>query len=150
MSGERALAPIYQHPSSPVTFDPVRDDSGRVIAPAQPEATPRPAGPWDGNQVRMRDDICIGCKLPRAQHYSVSNQFVGCSAALKQGKPPKNPERWNDPYPAVTCDVLRAMHEECGPALDILLYNLTHDEKMAIACQLARVAVSAYLREIAK
>lgn len=38
MSGERAL--VIQHPSAPVTFDQVRDDSGRVIAPAPQAVTP--------------------------------------------------------------------------------------------------------------
>lgn len=31
--------------------EPVRDESGRIVAPPQPEYAPRPAGPWDRNQV---------------------------------------------------------------------------------------------------
>lgn len=28
----------------------VRDDAGRVVAPAQPDTPQRPAGPWDENK----------------------------------------------------------------------------------------------------
>jgi hypothetical protein len=67
MSGERAL--VIQHPSAPVTFDPVRDDSGRVIAPAQPQTPERPHGGWDSN---MRNDICVECGHPVDKHWSAT------------------------------------------------------------------------------
>jgi hypothetical protein len=33
-------------------LEPVRDESGRVVAPPQPVAPVRPAGPWDTNTAR--------------------------------------------------------------------------------------------------
>jgi len=35
-----------------MTGEPIRDASGRVIAPPQPQYTPRPEGPWTQNGAR--------------------------------------------------------------------------------------------------
>jgi hypothetical protein len=132
MSDSRQPAVIVQHPSAPVRFEP---------PPVDPRDQP----------VMLRDgDICTGCHCEVKLHWSaVSNRWVGCRGAQAQARP-RNPERWNDPHAAVTLAVFRAMHEKCGPALDIFLNGFTHDERMAMAHALSMAAVSEYTKGLGK
>jgi len=151
---DRQPAVILKHPSYAANLEPVCDASGREVAPAQAQPTARPSGPWDANcaphPYALRQDVCIQCGHLVDRHWSIGGVHVGCDGAKRQGSPPRNPERWNDPRPGVSLAVLRAMHEQCGPALDIFLNGFTHDERLAMAHALAMVAVSAYLLELAK
>jgi uncharacterized protein DUF5658 len=48
-----------------VTTDPIRDESGRVIAPPQVVLPPRPMGPWtqNGDKVKFRIALMLACVL---------------------------------------------------------------------------------------
>jgi hypothetical protein len=95
-------------------------------------------------------DVCIGCGCPTRYHRSLSGVWVGCRGALKAHQPPKNPERWNDPYPAVTCEARAALILDCGPAMEIFLARFTHDEVLTMAHTIATRVIAAYKREVAK
>lgn len=100
---------------------------------------------------RAVEDICVGCNLPTRLHRTLDGKtWIGCKGALAKQQPPKNPERWNDPYPAVTCEVRKAMLTACGPDLEIHCSSYTHDELLAVAHTLAKAAIAAYLRELGK
>lgn len=102
-------------------------------------------------QAVMADDVCIACGLPVRLHFSLANKPIGCDGAKYRAEyPAKNPERWNDPYPAVTCAARASLLMHCGPALEIHCASYTHDELLAIAHQLSKDIIAAYQREIAK
>ncbi len=126
-------AVILQHTSAPVQFDP---------PPADPREQPVSAP--------SREGTCAGCGLEVKHHWTISNIWIGCTGALSQARPPRNPERWNDPRPGVTCAVRAAMLTKCGPALEIFLAGLTHDEVLAIAAECGRAAVTEYVRSVGK
>lgn len=57
---------------------------------------------------------------------------------------------YGDPHLAVTRALVQALDEECGPAVQELYEALGNDERLMVARQLSRVAVSAHLAEMAK
>jgi hypothetical protein len=99
----------------------------------------------------VTEDMCIGCGLPMRLHRALDGKrWVGCVGALAKQLPPKSPERWNDPWPGVTCEVRKALMVDCGPDLEIHCAHYTHDELLAIASMLAKAAIAAYRREMEK
>ena len=57
----------------------------------------------------LPEDTCAGCGLPTRLHHTFAGAFIGCAGAMRQQTPPRNPERWNDPWPNVTCAVRTAV-----------------------------------------
>lgn len=96
----------------------------------------------------LPEGTCV-CGAPRLLHYSLDGQMIGCANAISRQQP-ESPLVWGDPYPAVTRDVLWTLMLDSGPAVRELLNTFTHDERVSLARELARRAVSAYLAEVAK
>lgn len=127
---------IFSHPNAKVKLD-------------DPREPPHPAQPSPLGSI-TDDGVCVGCGVDTKYHWTISGAWIGCKGALAQRTPPRNPQRWNDPYPAVTCEVRKAILVDCGPALEIHCAGYTHDELLTIAHTLAKAAIAAYQRELAK
>jgi hypothetical protein len=98
-------------------------------------------------------NVCSGCQCLTRLHWSrLTDRWIGCAGAIgQQHQLPSNPERWNDPYALVTGAVRAAMvNGTCGPRFEIEMAGYTNDEQLTIASALTRVAVSVYLKEMAK
>ncbi len=126
---------ILQHPNAPVKMDP-------------PTSDPR------HQDVITRIGACKTCGKPNRLHVGVTGTWLGCEIAAYSARRidrPVNPERWNDPWPAVTAAVRSAMVDgTCGPQLEIEMAGHTNDEQLTIAHTLARVVIAAYIKELAK
>lgn len=57
---------------------------------------------------------------------------------------------YGDNHLAVTRAISYALEYECGPAVQILMEALGSDERLMVARQLSRTAVSEHLKEMAK
>jgi hypothetical protein len=137
-------AVILQHTSAPVDFDP-------------PPADPReqPVSPLKAALTGTADpETCSACGLANRLHLGTAGTFLGCDVAkfMRLGeRRPTNPERWNDPWPAVTAAVRAAMVSGgCGPRLEIEMAGYTNDEQLTMASAIVRVAIAAYRAERAK
>jgi hypothetical protein len=140
-------------PCTPASIEKAKRDAAHEVVHAEIDV----AGPQSVQDILRRagtppleDDICIGCGVQTRLHRSLSGVWIGCAGALKAGTPLRNPERWNDPYPAVTCEVRKALLTECGPVMEIHCARYTHDELLAVAHALAKATIAAYTRELAK
>ena len=90
------------------------------------------------------EDICTGCGVPTRLHQTFSGTWIGCAGAMRQQTPPRNPERWDDPWPNVTCAVRKALLMDCGPDMEIHTAGYTHDELLAVASAIAKAAIKEY------
>jgi hypothetical protein len=101
-----------------------------------------------------RDGICSACGIPVKLHFGVTGSPLGCDVAQyvrRQSTHPRNPERWNDCYASVTAVVRAAMVDgTCGPRFEIEMAGYSNDEQLTLAATLARIAITEYIRGLAK
>ncbi len=130
---------LLQHPSAEAILKDPRDP---YDLPQLGHDTPISAA-----MARTVDDICV-CGVPRRHHFTLDlKTWLGCPEAKARQHGPKNPERWNDPHPSVTCAVRLALLAKCGPQMEVFFDSTyTHDEKLAVALAIAKAAVTEYRR----
>lgn len=130
---ERKPAVILQHPRAAVTFDP---------------------SPVDKALGTAKDGFCSACGVSNRKHIGVTGTWLGCEVATyvkRQSDYPRDPQRWNDPYPAITAAVRAAMVDgSCGPHFEIVMAGFLNDEQLTIAHTLVRVAIAEYIRGLSK
>lgn len=100
-------------------------------------------------------DRCPVCHLLNAQHVGVAGTWLGCDVArlvdLGTRRQPIEPSRWNDPHAEVTAAVRAAMVDgSISPRLEIDMAHYTNDEQLNLASAIVRVALSAYIAQIAE
>ena len=136
------MCQFLQHPSARVTFDPPQD-------PRDPPVQSK----VDRVLGTAANGTCV-CGIANRKHVGVTGTWLGCETArhvTRRLDYPKDPERWNDPYTAITLKVRAAMVDgSCGPRFEIEMNGYTNDEQLALAATLVRVAVTGYLEGLAK
>jgi len=128
---------IYQHPSAEVILKDPRDPY--VLPQLGHDTAIKATAPADEEQ------FCV-CGVPTRHHYTLDlREWLGCDAAQTRTQGPRNPQRWNDHYPAATCAVRLALLAQCGPAMETFFDSTyTHDEKVTMCIQIASAAIKAY------
>jgi hypothetical protein len=96
----------------------------------------------------VKEDTCTACGHPTIDHVG------GCALAMRQNKPMQTSwpigVLYGDSWPEVTRAITIALEDTCGPAVAVLFEAMGNDERLMLARQLSRVAVSAHLKEMAK
>jgi len=137
-------ATFYQHPSAKAILKDPRD----------PEIVDKYALPQLGHDEPIRaaiergeEQMCV-CGVPTRHHFTLDlKTWLGCTNAKDRQQGPRNPQRWNDAYPSVTCAVRLALLAKCGPEMEQFFDSaFTHDEKVSIAIEIANAAVTEYRR----
>lgn len=148
---QRAI--LLQHPSAKVILDDPRDPPH--LLPAEDGYIHGPLVTAPGPIVvqappRTEQQVCVCGQLTR-HHFALDGRtWIGCAGATHRETTPRNPERWNDAHPAVTCAVRAAMMLKCGPAMEQHCTLYSHDELLAVAQAIAKAAMTACLLEIKK
>lgn len=140
---------ILQHPSAPVTLQDPREQS---VVPKEAALSALKAAHLELQQavrdMAHQEDTCAACGHPTIDH------FGGCALAIRSHKPMQTSYPmgvlYGDPHRAVTEAITVALEDACGPAVAVLFEALGNDERLMVARQLSRVAVSAHLQEMAK
>lgn len=152
---------IFAHPRSEVKLQdprdpPVTEDSiVRALQASNAEriAVNRQTGTHIPLHVRalrgeLPEDTCCACGHPTIDHVG------GCAQAIRANKPMQTSYPlgllYGDPHRAVTEAITLALEDSCGPAVALLFETLGNDERLMVARQLSRAAVSAHLAEMAK
>ncbi len=151
--GNAMRATVYHHPSARIELKDPRDPEVQSLYPPAQDgyALPQPgvSDPIIAAPPSVDEEPCIGCGVAIRHHYSLDRKrWTGCTGALGKQTPPRNPERWNDPMPGITCEVRAALMLHCGPAMEIHCAVYGHDELLAVAMTLAQAAIKAYRREM--
>ncbi len=126
-----------------------RDNNVTSIAPPQPASAVVPV-PLHIRALRgdIAEDTCCACNHPTIDHVG------GCALAIRRNRPMQTSwpmgVLYGDPHLDVTRAITLVLEDSCGPAVALLFETLGNDERLMLARQLSRVAVSAHLAELAK
>jgi hypothetical protein len=127
--------PLEMQPARPFPSDPRH----QAVDPSAVDAL--------AYQPSTDEDRCTACGHPTIDH------FGGCALAIRQHKPMQTSYPlgllYGDPHLEVTRAITVALEEACGPAIALMFETLGNDERLMVARQLSRVAVSAHLAEMA-
>jgi hypothetical protein len=107
--------------------------------------------PSDPREQEVRDkyaaaeeQFCV-CGIATRHHKTDDpNKWLGCEVAKQRQHGPRNPERWNDARPDVTCAVRAALITACGPSMEYHCATYTHDELLALSLAIASAAIKTY------
>jgi hypothetical protein len=133
---------LLQHPSAEAILKDPRDP---YVLPQLGHDAPITATATEPEQV------CV-CGVATRHHMTMNAKtWLGCQVAKLRQHGPKNPERWNDPHPNVTCAVRKALLVDCGPAMEIHCDGAyTHDELLTVALAIAKAAIREYRLSVEK